>query len=144
MDIDNQSKNIFDELSKTIDVIGSQRLITVLQNEREGVLKSNDPLVVYIFRIVSDNMGVTIDEIINGRNLSKHRKYSIAYIVYFMYYECDLSLGEMMPILKKSRSLLSRYKTLIECIKEESKPLKWDEKRIFFESAINNFKISQK
>jgi hypothetical protein len=142
---DFQSKQLFEEISKTIDVIGTEKLIQVLQNERSSVLKAEDPLVNFVFRMVADNIGMTIEELINSRKNTPRRKFGIGFLVYYLYYNCNISIGAMQTTLKKKKSVLSARKIQIQDLSDEIKSHRyWIEKKKYFDTAISNYQISNK
>ena len=115
------STNIFDELFVTIESIGVDSTIKVLQEARTKVLILGDNNVDNIINAVVEITGVQKSRILHGTDRSDDRKMALALCVYYIKNQFDYSYNDMNKIFSKDRAGLYRYYSLIENIAPKPK-----------------------
>ena len=115
------STTIFDELLTTIEKIGVDRTVKILQEAKLKSVLLNDMNIEFVLNTVSEVTSVSRDTILNGVIRNDERKIAIALCVYFIKSEFSYSYPEMAKIFNKDASQLSRYNTIVECTEPLSK-----------------------
>jgi hypothetical protein len=115
------STNIFDELFVTIESIGVDSTIKVLQEARTKVLILGDNNVDNIINAVVEITGVQKSRILHGTDRSDDRKMALALCVYYIKNKFEYSYNDMNKIFSKDRAGLYRYYSLIENITAKPK-----------------------
>lgn len=141
-------KNLLNEIIQTVEVIGIEKMIVILQNEREqsDLMKNNNPIFVYILRLISEHSHISIDKFINGdfgssAKMKTKSKMFFSFIVFYLNRECDISLANIGKIFgNKSKQVLSNYKKKIDALNASDNY--WHEQKIYLDSCIEKFKLS--
>jgi hypothetical protein len=108
------TNDLFNEVFKTIEVVGVEETAKSLQRARYEALTLNDRNVEFILKLVSSQTKVPIERIIHGTDKTDSRKIAIALCVYYMKTELMYSYGTIKRVLKKDQAALSRYYSMIK------------------------------
>lgn len=116
----NNVTNIFKELNKTIEAIGTERLIEILQYSRKSVLHLTDEQIVkaeLIIKLVCEEFEITFEEFISS-NRKNNRRYAIGICALFFQNNIGIDNCDIAYILKKPQSITSTYKNDVLLLKE--------------------------
>lgn len=105
--------NLFDEIFKTVEVVGVAETSKILQKARHSILALTDVSTEYILKTISEQTNVSIERIIYGTDKTDERKAAVGLCVYFIKRELKYSYSLIKKILKKDEAALSRYNSLI-------------------------------
>ena len=115
------SAAIFDELLTTVELIGCESTIRILQDAKSKKLILKDLNIDFILNSVSEITSVSKERIINGNDRNDDRKIAIAVCVFFIKNEFSYSYGDLSSIFNKTVSALSRYNTLADSVPPKPK-----------------------
>jgi chromosomal replication initiation ATPase DnaA len=108
------------ELSKTITVIGIEKTMTVLKSERQKNISFQDERVDTLLKMICSEFGIQVSDCL-GNSKVWQKKYAIGLCCYFAKKKLGVKMTEISPFFEKSRSLLSKYQTMIESTKGVNK-----------------------
>jgi hypothetical protein len=100
--------DLFNEMFKTIEVMGVEETAKTLQKARFNSLTLHDGGIEFILKSVSSQTNVAIERIIHGTDKTDERKIAVALSVFFIKTELKYSYGTIKKILKKDEAALSR------------------------------------
>lgn len=132
--------NVFQEVNKTIAIVGFQKVIQILKNSRrthlditeEQIKKSNE-----IITIVCDEYGIDYLDFFSNKRKNDRRK-AIGTCAYFIENKLGIDNCNISYLLKKSEGSISTFKKeIIQLNENHPSDLKFIEK-------INNIKIKLK
>jgi hypothetical protein len=116
----NNVNNVFKELNKTIEVIGAERLIEILQYSRKSVSSLTQEQVEkadLIIKLVCEEFDITLQEFLSA-NRKNNRRYAIGICSLFFQNNIGIDNCDIAYILKKPQSVTSTYKNDILLLKE--------------------------
>jgi len=105
---------IFDELFTTIQKVGIDNTVKILQEAKQHSLILNDNNIDFILKTVSELTDVEVDRILKGIDRSDERKMAVSLCVYFIKEEYSYSLPDLKKIFNRDVSALSRHYTLVQ------------------------------
>lgn len=105
----------FDEIQKTISVIGESKFIAVLSELREdSSLTFQNDIVKNILKIVSKEFNIPVKELLYGKARLNDKTHALGIIAYILINDYNFSLKEVSFLLCKNNTNLSRYKKEID------------------------------
>lgn len=117
------STTVFDELLTTIEVIGVDRTVKVLQDAKCENLILEDLNIDFVLKCVSEATSVSKDRILHGNDRNDERKIAVSLAVFFIKNHFSYSLSDLKKIFGKDESALSRYNAVVDkFIKSTGKP----------------------
>jgi hypothetical protein len=108
--------DLFNEMFKTIEVMGIDETAKTLQKARFNSLTLHDGSIEFILKSVSSQTNVAIERIIHGTDKTDDRKIAVALCVFYIKTELKYSYGTIKKILKKDEAALSRYYSLVKTL----------------------------
>lgn len=108
------------ELSKTITVIGVDKTMIILRSERQKNVTFKDERVAELLKMICEQFGIQVSDCL-GNSKIWQKKYAIGLCCYFAKNKLSVKPTEISVVFEKSRSLLSKYLTMIESIKGVNK-----------------------
>lgn len=108
------SSDLFNEVMKTVEVMGMDETSKILQKARFNSLTLHDGNIEFILKAISKQTSVEVERIIHGTDKTDERKIAVALCVYYIKSELRYSYGVIKKILKKDEAALSRYYTLVK------------------------------
>ena len=108
----NNVSNVFRELDKTIQVIGTEKLIEILKYSRLSTTNITEEQInrsLEIIKAVCDEFGISLGEFFNN-NRKTGRRITIGVSAYLIQKELNLNNSDISYILKKSDEAVSLYK----------------------------------
>jgi hypothetical protein len=108
------STRLIDALSLHIKTNGVEKTIKLLNYIGSTKNWLEDDYTNLVLDSVSEALSISVDEFVNSRYLRGENKIAIGFCIYYLYEK--MTLGEINRCIFKSKdkSLLSKYKTLIE------------------------------
>jgi hypothetical protein len=116
----NNVTNVFKELNKTIEAIGSDRLIEILKYSRKSVSSLTDEQIEkaeLIIALVCEEFDISLQEFFSARR-KNNRRYAIGICALFFQNNIGIDNSDIAYILKKPQSTTSTYKNDILLLKE--------------------------
>jgi hypothetical protein len=114
------SSDLFNEVLKTVEVMGMDETSKILQKARFNSLTLHDGNIEFILKTVSKQTSVEVERIIHGTDKTDERKIAVALCVYYIKAELKYSYGIIKKILKKDEAALSRYFSLVKRVDMKS------------------------
>ena len=108
----NNVSKVLKELDKTIQVIGTEKLLEILKYSRLTTTNINEAQInrsLEIIKIVCDEFGINISEFFDN-NRKTGRRVTIGVSAFIIQKEMNLSNSDISYILKKSDEAVSLYK----------------------------------
>lgn len=108
----NNVSKVLKELDKTIQVIGTEKLLEILKYSRLSTTNINETQInrcLEIIKTVCDEFGITVSEFFDN-NRKIVRRVTIGVSAYLIQKEMNLSNSDISYILKKSDEAVSLYK----------------------------------
>ena len=108
----NNVSKVFKELDKTIQVIGTEKLIEILKYSRLSTTNINEEQInrsFEIIKVVCEEFNISLNEFFNN-NRKTGRRVTIGVSAYLIQKELDLNNSDISYILKKSDEAVSLYK----------------------------------
>jgi hypothetical protein len=108
----NNVSKVLKELDKTIQVVGTEKLLEILKYSRLSTTNINETQInrcLEIIKTVCDEFGLTITEFFDN-NRKIVRRVAIGVSSYLIQKEMNLSNSDISYILKKSDEAVSLYK----------------------------------
>ena len=113
------SSKIFDELFNTIGAIGVDNTLNYLKEAKLKFNEEND--IEYIINTISSVTSVKKERILYGVDRNDDRKIAISLCVFFLKKEYNYSFNDLEKILKKDKSTVCKYFSLVENATNTSK-----------------------
>jgi hypothetical protein len=116
----NNVTDVFKELNKTIEVIGTDKLIEILKYSRRNIVNLTEEQVSQaelIIKLVCDEFEITLDEFLSSKR-KNNRRYAIGICALFFQNNIGIDNCDISYILKKPQSITSSYKNDILLLKE--------------------------
>lgn len=113
--MENQNNNVssvFKELDKTIQIIGTERLIEILKYSRKNPPTLNQEQIeqaLKLVQIVCNEFNITLEDIFDTKR-KNNRRISIGVCAFIIQKELKLDNSNISYILKKHETLISLYK----------------------------------
>ena len=107
----NNITKVFSELNKTIQVIGTDKLIEILKISRENDTDLDDEVIVksrMIIQIVCDEFAIEFDDFFS-RMRRNNRRYAIGITATLLKNILKLDVADISFLLKKPNNLISIY-----------------------------------
>lgn len=108
----NNVSKVLKELNKTIEVIGTEKLLEILKYSRVNTTTINETQInrcLEIIKTVCDEFGITLVEFFDNKRKIV-RRLTIGVSAYLIQKELNLSNSDIAYILKKSDEAVSLYK----------------------------------
>lgn len=108
----NNVSKVFKELDKTIQVIGTEKLIEILKYSRLSTANITEEQInrsLEIIKVVCDVFNLSVSEFFNN-NRKTGRRITIGVSAYLIQKELNLNNSDISYILKKSDEAVSLYK----------------------------------
>jgi hypothetical protein len=108
----NNVSKVLKELDKTIQVIGTEKLLEILKYSRLSTTNINEAQInrcLEIIKTVCDEFGITLIEFFDNKRKIV-RRVTIGVSAYLIQKELNLSNSDIAYILKKSDEAVSLYK----------------------------------
>jgi phenylacetate-coenzyme A ligase PaaK-like adenylate-forming protein len=108
----NNVSKVLKELDKTIQVIGTEKLLEILKYSRLSTTNINETQInrcLEVIKTVCDEFGITVSEFFDN-NRKIVRRVTIGVSAYLIQKEMNLSNSDISYILKKSDEAVSLYK----------------------------------
>jgi hypothetical protein len=108
----NNVSKVLKELDKTIQVIGTEKLLEILKYSRLTTTNINEAQInrsLHIIKTVCDEFGISISEFFDN-NRKTGRRVTIGVSAFIIQKEMNLSNSDISYILKKSDEAVSLYK----------------------------------
>jgi phenylacetate-coenzyme A ligase PaaK-like adenylate-forming protein len=108
----NNVSKVLKELDKTIQVIGTEKLLEILKYSRLSTTNINEAQInrcLEIIKTVCDEFGITVSEFFDN-NRKILRRVAIGVSAFLIQKEMNLSNSDISYILKKSDEAVSLYK----------------------------------
>jgi hypothetical protein len=108
----NNVSKVLKELDKTIQVIGTEKLLEILKYSRVNTTTINETQInrcLEIIKTVCDEFGITLVEFFDNKRKIV-RRLTIGVSAYLIQKELNLSNSDIAYILKKSDEAVSLYK----------------------------------
>jgi hypothetical protein len=108
----NNVSKVFKELDKTIQVIGTEKLIEILKYSRLSTANITEEQInrsLEIIKVVCDVFNLSVNEFFNN-NRKTGRRITIGVSAYLIQKELNLNNSDISYILKKSDEAVSLYK----------------------------------
>lgn len=129
---------LLNELQHTLDTVGVDATIKILQHARTKMNFNDDEVVAKIIYTICDDFKISFPELISTYNRGWEKKYAIGFICYYSSKVRGYKLNELSSIFKKTPSLLSKYTKLIKNIRQHHKSEKeMFNKKIQFDKFLN-------
>jgi chromosomal replication initiation ATPase DnaA len=112
---------VFKELDKTIQKIGTEKLIEILKYSRKNLLPLNEEQIqeaLVIVEIVCDEFKISLQDFFDSKR-TNNRRTAIGISAFVLQKILNLSNADISYILKKSDVLISLYKTDIIKLNED-------------------------
>lgn len=113
--MENQNNNVssvFKELDKTIQIIGTERLIEILKYSRKNPPTLNQEQIeqaLKLVQIVCNEFNISLEDIFDTKR-KNNRRISIGVCAFIIQKELKLDNSNISYILKKHETLISLYK----------------------------------
>lgn len=108
----NNVSKVLKELDKTIQVIGTDKLLEILKYSRLSTASINEDQInrsLEIIKVVCNEFNISLSEFFNN-NRKTGRRVTIGVSAYLIQKELDLNNSDISYILKKSDEAVSLYK----------------------------------
>lgn len=116
----NNVTNVFKELNKTIEAIGTDRLIEILKYSRKSnssITNEQIEKAELIIKLVCEEFEMTLQDFFSARR-KNNRRYAIGICSLFFQNYIGIDNSDIAYILKKPQSTTSTYKNDILVLKE--------------------------
>lgn len=105
--------SVFDELLITVEAIGIEKTMKVLQDAKANSLLLEDLNISFVITAASEVTDVSKQRILSGTDKSDERKIAVALCVYFTKKQ-GYSFGDLKKVFGKDTSALCRYYAIVE------------------------------
>lgn len=132
---------ILEELLNSVKTLGFRKTLNILKVEKKKDVIEMDDYDHFVLDTVTDEFGITVDDLLYGRYIRGEIKYAVGFAVYFLYEKRTLGQIHKNVFKFKNKTLLSKYRQMIFDLKKSHKA---DEKFIVLkdklEKKIQTFK----
>ena len=100
---------LIEQLLKSVACLGIDETTKLLMSGQDDSLTLSDKRVEFVFKMVSVEFKIPIEEMISSYSKSTKRKFSIMFGVYYLHGFFKISFGDLQKLYKRDKGLLCRY-----------------------------------
>jgi hypothetical protein len=107
--------NVFDEIQKTISVVGEKGFMKMLVDVREdSQLTYQNEIAKNIIQITAKEFDISVKEMLYGSLRANDKTHALGIITFILVTQHDFTLKNCSLVLNKNLTNLSRYKKNVE------------------------------
>jgi hypothetical protein len=110
------ASHVLDEAVRTVEKIGYDKTIELLQKAQQGEVSFEDKKVEKVIELVAKSVNISAYEILNGNGRKNERKYAIGFCAYYLhhaqFFSMDMDL--VKDHLQKDITTCYTYSNLIK------------------------------
>ncbi len=112
---------ILEELTRTIKAIGMDNTINALRLVQNTHASTDCSAKDKVLSHVSAEMNIPVNEFIDSGKRTDEIRIAIGLAAFFMVKTYDLSLKEIVPVIKRKKSAVSKYVNMVDRIVQKQK-----------------------
>lgn len=139
----NKSLELLAEVFNTVDILGVEGTSNALSKARSEHMHFKDGFVEYVMNMVSTEMEIPVDTIINSNDKNAKRILCLKFISYYLYASKRFTYDHIALLIKKDKGMPWRYYNELKEFREDLKHVLQKHFRRF-DKIVGEFKTAKK
>ena len=132
---------ILEELLTSVKVRGYKKTLSALKTETNKKIENLDDFDKYVLDCVTEELNITINDLLFSRYTRGNNKYAIGFCVYYLNDKKPMGEIHKKIFINKNKSLLTRYRQIIFNLNKSHKAdIKFIEIKNNLDKKIQNYK----
>jgi len=132
---------ILEELLTSVKVRGYKKTLSALKIETNKKIENLDDFDKYVLDCVTNELNITINDLLFSRYTRGNNKYAIGFCVYYLNDKKPMGEIHKKIFINKNKSLLTRYRQIIFNLNKSHKAdIKFIEIKNNLDKKIQNYK----